>query len=179
MRLAPRSILLLGWFAALPGCAGWEQRLIAPQVTPAREARKSDAVQTFESSRDTAQVNAALDRWRSGDPAGCEAMLTTVVSRRPDHLDARLQLGHVLWSRGDAAAAEPHFRAVLEKQPERAEAHHGLGLVLDGTDRSEEARSHFARALELEPDNEIYQLTCDSTQSAYSHQRSVANVSDE
>jgi Flp pilus assembly protein TadD len=163
MQLSNARLLLIGLLAAFPGCAGWESRLVAPPVTPQREARKSEAMQTFETRRDAAQLTAALDRWRSGDAAGCEAMLTALVQRRPDYSDARLQLGQVLWSRGDAAAAEPHLRSVLDKQPDRADAHHALGLMLDGTGRSDEAKQHFARALELEPANEIYQLTCDSS----------------
>jgi Flp pilus assembly protein TadD len=163
MRFVDSGLLLLVLIAVLPGCAGWESRLIAPAVTPQREVRKSEAVRTFETHRDAAQLSAALDLWRSGDCAGCEAMLAAVVQRRPDYLDARLQLGQVLWSRGDAVAAEPHLLAVLEKQPERAEAHHALGLLQDGTGRAEEARQHFARAMELEPDNEVYLLTCDTS----------------
>ena len=162
MQCVSRKIVLLAALAQVAGCAGWESRLIAPPVTPQREARKSEAVQSFETRRDAMQLSAALDRWRSGDAAGCEAMLTVIVGRRPDYADARLQLGQVLWARGEGAAAEPHLRAVLESQPERADAHHALGLLLDGTSRAAEAKTHFARALELEPANEIYQLTCDS-----------------
>lgn len=158
----PRPFLL-GGILLVAGCAGWESHLIAPSVTPQRAARKTEAVRTFETHRDAAQVSAALDRWQSGDAVGCEAMLAAVVTRCPDYADARLQLGQVLWSRGDAAAAEPHLRAVLEKEPERAEAHHALGLLLDGSGRSDEARQHFSRAWELEPDNDIYRLTSEST----------------
>ena len=146
----------------MSGCKAWESQLIAPPVTPEREARKSEALRSFETRRDAMQLSAALDRWRSGDAAGCEAMLTAVVTRRPEHADARLQLGQVLWARGDAAAAEPHLRAVVDQHAERADAHHALGLLLDGTGRAEEARTHFAKALELEPANEIYQLTRES-----------------
>jgi Flp pilus assembly protein TadD len=156
-------LVILGLISSVAGCAGWESRLVPPPVTPQREARKSDAVRTFETHRDAAQVSAALDRWRSGDAKGCEAMLASVVARVPGYADARLQLGQVLWSRGDAPAAEPHLRAVVEAQPDRAEAHHALGLLLDGTDRADEARQHHVRALEIEPDNEVYRLTCDSS----------------
>ena len=159
--LLPGSSLLAAAFV-LSGCAGWESRLVPPPVTPEREARKSEALQSFETRRDAMQLSAALDRWRSGDAAGCEAMLTAVVARRPDYNDARLQLGQVLWARGDAAAAEPHLRAVLDQHSRRADAHHALGLLLDGTGRAEEAQTHFAKALELEPANEIYQLTRES-----------------
>jgi Flp pilus assembly protein TadD len=161
----------LGFVALVTGCAGWESRIFPRPVTPQREARKTEAVQTFETHRDAAQVSAALDRWQSGDAAGCERMLAAVVARCPDYCDARLQLGQVLWSRGDAAAAEPHLRAVLEKQPDCAEGHHALGLLLDGTGRSDEARQHFSLAWELEPDNDIYRLTSESTNSGLRNQR--------
>jgi len=163
MRWHSASLLLLALIVLVTGCAGWESRLVAPPVTPQREARKTEAVRTFETHRDAAQVSAAIDRWRNGDVQGCEAMLKSVVARVPDYADARLQLGQVLWSRGDAAAAEPHLRAVLESQPDRAEAHHALGLLLDGTGRDGEARRHHSRATEIEPDNEVYRLTCDSS----------------
>jgi tetratricopeptide (TPR) repeat protein len=162
MRFAFLVLIISGSIACVPGCAAWESQLIAPPVTPQRKARESEAVKSFEASRDAIQVSAALDRWRSGDPPGCEAMLTAVVTRRPEHADARLQLGQVLWARGDAAAAEPHLRAVVDQYAERADAHHALGLVLDGTGRADEARTHFAKALELEPANEVYQLTRES-----------------
>jgi Flp pilus assembly protein TadD len=158
-----RRFVLLSLVVIIAGCAGWESRLIAPAVTPKREERKSEAVRTFETHRDAAQVSAAIDRWRNGDVTGCEAMLESVVARVPDYADARLQLGQVLWSRGNAAAAEPHLRAVLESQPDRAEAHHALGLLLDGTGRADEARQHHARAADIEPANEVYRLTCDSS----------------
>jgi Tfp pilus assembly protein PilF len=148
------------------GCAGWKSRLLPAPVTPQREERKSDAVRTFETQRDAAQVSAALDRWRSGDPAGCEALLAAVLARCPDDAEAQLQYGQVLWSRGDSAAAEPHLRAVLSAQPDRAEAHHALGLLLAGTGRAEEAQRHFSRALAIEPTNEIYRLTCDPSPAA-------------
>ena len=163
IRKIPFCAMLVGMIVSAAGCAGWESRLLPGPVTPQREARKSEAVQSFESHRDAAQVSAALDRWRLGDTQGCEAMLTSVVARCPDYADARLQLGQVLWARGEASAAEPHLRAVLDAQPDRAEAHHALGLLLDGTGRADEARKHFARAVELEPDNEVYQLTRDSS----------------
>ena len=89
-------------------------------------------------------------------------MLASIVSRRPDQVDARLRLAEMLWSRGDPSA-EGHLRAVLEAQPNGADAHHALGLVLEGTGRIDEAQHHFARAAELEPDNEVYRLTREST----------------
>ena len=145
----------------LVGCAGWKNKVQPATVTQSREVRAAEAVRDFEDRRDLAQLQAALDRWKQGDAARAEAMLATIVNRRPDYADAQLHLAEVLWSRGDPKA-ESHFRAVLQSQPGRAEAHHALGLLLDASSRPDEARQHFTKAAELEPENEIYRLTRES-----------------
>ena len=142
------------------GCAGWKQRLETAPVTPQRAQRETEAIRNFEEQRDSAQLTAALDRWKQNDAARAETMLVGLVARRPDNLEAQLLLGEVQWSRGDASSAEPHLRAVLSAQPNRPDAHHALGLLLDGTGRLSEAQLHFARAAELEPDNVVYRETC-------------------
>jgi Flp pilus assembly protein TadD len=162
--MKPPRLLVVAILMSSYGCAGWKGLRSAPgTVTPQREERQAETVRDFEDRRDNAQLRAALDRWQQGDAAGCEAMLTAIVKRRPDYTDARLQLGQVLLARGDAADAEVHLRAVLEQQPELAEAHHALALALDATGRSAEASQHLAKAAELEPDNEVYQLTAEFT----------------
>jgi Tfp pilus assembly protein PilF len=153
-------LLVVCWFAAA-GCAGWKQKVKKPDLSDNREQRAADAVRSFEERRDTAQLSAALDRWKQGDTAMAESALAAIIRRRPDYNEARMRLSEILWSRGDIAA-ELHLRAVLETEPNRAEAHHALGLLLDGTGRLDEARQHLAKAAELEPDNEIYRTTRES-----------------
>jgi Flp pilus assembly protein TadD len=143
------------------GCAGWKEKVQPPTFTEQRQQRAAEAVQAFEQHRDSAQLEAALDRWKQGDVTRAEAMIGSIVRRRPDFADAQLRLAEILWSHGDSSAEGP-LRAVLQMQPDRPEAHHALGLVLDGTGRSEEARQHLLKAAELEPDNEVYRLTCES-----------------
>jgi len=145
----------------LSGCAGFKNYFQPTKPGQSREERAAEAVKAFEEHRDTGQLAAALDRFNQGDAAQAEGMLTAIVNRRPENVEARMRLAEILWSRGDASA-EPHFRTVLNLEPSRAEAHHALGLMLDATGRSEEARQHFHKAVELEPQNEIYRQTCDS-----------------
>jgi Tfp pilus assembly protein PilF len=154
------ATILLG-LVLLSGCAGWREKLQSPTVTASREERAAAAVREFEQRRDSMQFQAAIDRWNQGDTARAETMLAAIVSRRPDHLDARLRLAEVLWSHRDASA-ESHLRAVLAAEPERAEAHHAIGLLLDGTGQPEEAQQHLLKATELEPENETYRLTFES-----------------
>jgi Flp pilus assembly protein TadD len=147
--------------AALVGCAAWKDKVQPPTTSQTREEREAEVVREFEQRRDLAQLQAAIDRWKLGNASRAEAMLTAIVNRRPDCLEARLRLAEILWSRGDPAA-ETHLRAVLQSQPDQAEAHHALGLLLDATGRGEEASYHLAKAAEMEPANEVYRLTCDS-----------------
>jgi Tfp pilus assembly protein PilF len=158
-RLIIMSFICCATFGS--GCAGWKQKVKKPDITESREERTAEAVRSFEARRDAAQLSAALDRWKQGDVAAAEAMLTAIIRRRPDSNDARLRLAEILWSRGEIAA-ETHLRAVIESEPGRAEAHHSLGLLLDGTGRPDEARQHLSKAAELDPENEIYRTTCES-----------------
>jgi Tfp pilus assembly protein PilF len=160
MSSAQAAAIIAACCVAHSGCSGLKDRL-QPNVAAQRQQRAAEAVQAFEGRRDKVQLEAALDRFQQGNVDAAQAMLTGLVTRRPDYSDARLRLAEVLWSRGDAAA-EAHLRAVLEKEPSRPEAHHALGLVLDGTGRSHEAQQHFLRAAELEPENEVYRLTFES-----------------
>jgi len=163
VNLAHRLAILwfLGCLCVTFGCAGWKQKVKKPDLSENREARSEVAVRDFEQRRDTAQLNAALDRWKQGDAAAAESMLAAIIRRRPESCEARMRLAEILWSRGDVAA-EPHLRTVLEAEPNRAEAHHAIGLLLDGTGRSDEAREHLTKAANLEPENEIYRTTAES-----------------
>jgi Tfp pilus assembly protein PilF len=148
--------------SALSGCAGG-QLLRAPSsdISADRQQRKGQAIQQFEQYRDSVQLEAAIDRWRQNDVAGCESRLRTLISRRPDYVEARLRLAELAWSQNDAAEAEGQYRAALELAPDRPETLHALGLVLEATGRSDEARSLFAEASQLAPDDEVLRLAAE------------------
>jgi len=55
---------------------------------------------------------AALERFEQGDTDRAEAMLSSIVNRRPDLSAARLRLAEILWSKNDPAA-EKHVLAEI------------------------------------------------------------------
>ena len=147
--------------AAVPlvisGCANWRQQVAASSpVSETREKRHAAAVAAFETQRDQAQLASALDRYQQGDVAGCEARLRSLIARRPDFTEARVQLAELAWSFGNAAEAEAEYRAALALAPNRADVHHALGLVLEASGRSADAKQHLEKACELDPENETY-----------------------
>jgi predicted Zn-dependent protease len=127
-------------------------------VAPLRGQRRDEALQRFDAHRDSAQYQAAMDRWRANDAITCEAQLRGIVRRNPKHLEARQALADMMLDRGDTAAAEEELRELLKIAPDDPQTHHSLGLLLQSLDRNEEGQPHLVRAAELAPDNTLYQL---------------------
>jgi len=71
---------------------------------------------------------------------------------RPEHAEARVNLGRLLHEDGETAAAEAEYRRALELSPRSAIAAFNLGVALEDLGRSHEARKAYERALELDPD---------------------------
>jgi predicted Zn-dependent protease len=127
-------------------------------VAPLRGQRREEALSRFDSHRDHAQYQAAMDRWRANDPFTCEAQLRGIVSRNPKHLEARQALADLTLDRGDTAAAEQELREILKVAPDDPQTHHSLGLLLQSLNREVEALPRLQKAAELAPDNTLYQL---------------------
>jgi tetratricopeptide (TPR) repeat protein len=69
---------------------------------------------------------------------------------RPDHVEARVNLGRLRHEAGDPAAAEAEYRHALEQDPESALATFNLGVALEDQNRLEEAARAYAHAVELD-----------------------------
>lgn len=156
------ALILAAAALAASGCAmpKWNKlgKPTGEDVTPLRAERREAALQRFDTHRDNAQYQAAIDRWKEGDPFTCEAQLRSLVNRNPKHLPSRRALADLALERGDAAAAEKELRELLAIAPNDAQTHHSLGLLLESQDRADEARQYLLRAAELAPDNELFQL---------------------
>jgi Flp pilus assembly protein TadD len=179
--MASRRILSCHWLLCLvvvaTGCSlpkPW-QKATGSDVAQLRGARRDQALRQFEMHRDTAQYQAAMDRWKAGDTFTCEAELRSLVGRNPQHLEARRALADLALERGDAAKAEAELRELLKIAPDDAQTHHSLGLLLQSLQREPEAQEHLAKAAALAPDNMLYQL-CAQTASSPAPAPVVARV---
>ena len=151
------QLLLAAAFSC--GCAATQSKSKLP--APLSDESKAQALASFESQRDTAQLQAALNRWQEGNPAACERALANLVQKRPDFVEARVQYAELLISRDYLSAAEFQLREALRLSPDRADAHHSLAIVLESASKPAEAAEHFRRAAELEPENPVYALAVD------------------
>ncbi|MEX2185273.1 MAG: tetratricopeptide repeat protein [Pirellulales bacterium] len=142
------------------GCASVTKRAGTDEdVHVLRAEQREKAVAEFESKRDAAQLQAALERLRCGATDDARAMLEAIVARNADFLPARLLLAEILLESNQPALALEQARLVVERAPREASARHIEGLILEALGRPDEALASFQQAADLEPDNEVYQLS--------------------
>jgi predicted Zn-dependent protease len=154
------AVLLVGLAALCCGCASTNPALVTkgklpPALSP---ERKAAAIAQFESQRDNAQLQAALNRWKEGNPTACERALACLVDQRPEFVDARIQYAELLVSQNNPAAAEHQLREALRLAPERADIHHSLAMALGAGGNAAAAAEHFRKAAELDPESPVYQI---------------------
>jgi tetratricopeptide (TPR) repeat protein len=69
---------------------------------------------------------------------------------RPEHVEARLNLGRLLHEGGDLSGAEAEYRHALDEDPDSALATFNLGVALEDQNRLAEASEAYARAIDLD-----------------------------
>ena len=146
---------------ALAGCAGFRAPdPVATDVAPQKIQRRQEVLRQFETARDQAQYQAAVNFLHQGNNKACRQSIEQLLGRNPAHHDGRLLLAELLLDEQDYDGAEKQLRDVLAAEGKDARAEHTLAVVLDAKGQADEAQTHYRRAAELEPDNETYRLSC-------------------
>lgn len=76
-----------------------------------------------------------------------------VLKLKPAHVDALINLSHLMLVKPDPGAAIQFAASAMDLQPRSVGAHNNLALALNSLDRSEEAEQILLRALEYDPDS--------------------------
>ncbi len=76
-----------------------------------------------------------------------------VLKLKPAHVDALINLSHLMLNKPDPEAAIQYAVRALDLQPRSLGAHNNLALALNRLDRSEEAEQILLRAMEYKPDS--------------------------
>ena len=157
LRLATLGNLALVLVLAC-GCASMKGATSKGVPTPITAERKAEILASFEAQRDSAQLQSALNRWKEGNVAACQRALESLVERRPNFVDARVQYAELLLSQDNLPAAETQLSEALRLAPDRADVHHSLAVVFEAEGQANQAAEHFRRAAELAPDSPLYQF---------------------
>ncbi|MFN0021538.1 MAG: tetratricopeptide repeat protein [Pirellulaceae bacterium] len=173
------------WFAGLPfmmatalscGCALQSPTVTKGKLPPAMSPdRKAEAIAMFESQRDQAQLQAAMNRWKEGNTAACERALASLVGQRPQFVEARVQYAELMLSQNNPSGAANQLREALQLAPDRADIHHSLAIALEAGGDADAAAKYFRRALELEPESPVYQMAVEELPSGNDRVRMVVH----
>ncbi len=141
------SWLLLAWTLAWSGCAYVPAR--KPNAFDQHQASQQRVLARFERQRDHAQYQAALNRWREGDAAQCEELLTLLLHRNPGHRESVLLLAELHGLDGAPELAIDMAAAAAEAAPDDAELQELAGRLCLAVDHADDADRFFARAEEV------------------------------
>lgn len=94
----------------------------------------------------------ALDFERRGAWKEAFEKYLAVLSLKPGHSDALVNLGNILYRLGFAEGAEAHYRQALQADPGHPEANFNLGNLLEDKGLMEEAVHHYQKALDADPE---------------------------
>ena len=125
-------LMLITLTGALSGCASWSPSPRRVGIEPLSPEQQQQLVGQFESNRNQAQRLAALDFWKRGDAASCEASLREILARDQRDAEARRLLADLYLEQGDRAASERELRTLLVHHPEDAAASQALAMLQDG-----------------------------------------------
>jgi tetratricopeptide (TPR) repeat protein len=118
MTAARRQIIMLAIVATVCGCQSVQPaRKAMDDVSTVRRQRKAEVVESFESKRTFAQLEAARSRLQLGDVEGCNEAAQSVLQRDPDNAEALALLYEMKKTSGrsaeNAAVAQTSFVAAV------------------------------------------------------------------
>lgn len=141
------------------GCvASGMKPMLGKTPPPLSAERKAEAVAMFESQRDAAQLQSAMNRWKEGNLAACERALASLVQQRPQFVEAHVQYAEFLLSQNNPLAAEDQLNQAMKLAPDRADIYHSLAVAQEAGGNLAAAAGNFRKATELEPENPIFQM---------------------
>ncbi len=182
MSVAKRSGRSLGGITllavTLAGCASL--KTLGPpveDVSEKRRQRSQESAQQFNRHRDLAEFEAARVRWEEGDSRGCAEILQRILTRSPDHLEARLLLAESLLADNRPSEAIPYLEPALAAHPSDARVYHLMGSLLDSIGQKADALVYYEQATTLRPNDEVYAVCYQTLASEEAAEGPPQNVS--
>ncbi|TMB19095.1 MAG: tetratricopeptide repeat protein [Deltaproteobacteria bacterium] len=99
----------------------------------------------------TVAVLAQVTVRRNEDYRSAFAIWNDAVSKRPNNVRARLNLGDYFFRQGQIAEAREQLAAAVRLAPGSADAQYALALTLEKDGAAEDAIGHYSEALRLRP----------------------------
>lgn len=118
-------------------------------MSPSRETRRT-------SSKEAGSTYAAAFRsQRAGKTEEAAALYHQVIRLRPEHAEARFNLGDLHLKHNSYRAAAEHLEESVRLQPNRIAARVKLAAALSGVGKVAEALEQYLEVLRLDPENRV------------------------
>jgi predicted Zn-dependent protease len=131
------------------------------------EQRRERLQRQFELDRDAALLDAALADAEQGDANGAAETLERLLTRSPDHRQARLMLADLHLLDGEFPAARAQLEELLRRDPDDSDALRSMAKLCDAQGQPEQAARLYQRVRELSSDGEVvaagYQVVDEAT----------------
>lgn len=131
---------------------------------PLSPEHKAEAIAMFENQRDTAQLQAAMNRWKEGNIDACQKALAKLVQNRPNFVEAHIQYAELMLYQKNPSAAQDQLNQALKLAPGRADIYHSLAIAQEAGGNATAAAENFRKAAELDPENPVYQMAMEGLQ---------------
>ncbi len=158
-----RSVLwgsvLLVLLVLAAGCAALDvPDPLAPDVAGKRRRRTDEVAQEFESRRDRAELQAALEELDRGELDASERRVRCLLERNPRHLGARRLMAQLRLADDPSHVGIARVEEMPPPRSQDADVEYATGLLLEATGQGENALAYYERASELEPDSELHSV---------------------
>jgi tetratricopeptide (TPR) repeat protein len=162
------ALLIFLMPALVSGCANLLPKTVAKDTTTSDvRNRKAEAIHYFDEQRDSAEFEAAKNRWeQQHDANGCREGLEKLLARNPKHHDARLLMAQLLLDNDDPQGAYRHVKAALDLWPNDAQVQFAMATVMDTLGKTADALGYYERAAMMDPRNEMFQVAYHSAREA-------------
>jgi Tfp pilus assembly protein PilF len=126
-----RSLALAAamWLGSIGGCALWRTPPRPVGVKPLAPDEQRQVIGEYESRRNDALRQAALEAWQRGDTAACEKSLRDLLVRNERDAETRRLLADLYLEQGDRAASERELRTLLSHHPDDTAARQALRML--------------------------------------------------
>jgi tetratricopeptide (TPR) repeat protein len=94
----------------------------------------------------------ALEFERANDPEKALELYSSILSCKPDHADALVNIANLEYRKGMYESAERNYRRALRASPDHPEANFHLGDILEGRDDFEGSILFYMKAIYEDPD---------------------------
>jgi len=119
-------------------------------VAPKEKEEVSVSIRAIDNKKLEKLYSEALREMSAGRLQEAKALYHTIITEKPDHIEALNNLGVIATQEGNTKEAISYFRRILEYRKDYAKAYNNLGLLLMREGDNKLAEEYFRKSIEID-----------------------------